>query len=256
MVLDGSWCSFAAIQGGLVVGVLLDAAATAVAEAKTSTSSSVAVRSVTAHLVGPVQPEVDIEIAVRRDRVGATGSTRSELRQNGHLRALAQVLTVTGSDRGQPAIQALSPTGSGSESAVVGAGEPFELPIAYVPFTQHLQYRVLGGTYPDGSGAEPRLHAWVRVTTVLPAIVQLGVLFDALPPSVFAVQPPTALPTVELTAHLHAEPPLPGSWVCIDQRTAWIANDVLVDEATMRDEVGELIGVVRQTRRIPIRRRQ
>lgn len=172
MTPDRSWCSFSAIQGGLVIGVMLDAAATAVAETKASSSTRVAARAVTAHFLGPVQPGVDTEISVRRDRAGATGSTRTQLRQKGHLLALAQVSTVAGSDIGEPAIQSLSTTSCIGASVPPGGGEPFELPTAFVPFTQHLQYRVLDGTYPDGSRAEPRLHAWIRATTVLPKLVQ------------------------------------------------------------------------------------
>ncbi len=253
LVFDPSWRSFSAIQGGLLVGHMLSAAVTAAAEPTSSATdagrSSTVARAVTAHLLAPVRPDRSAVVSVKPDRTGSTSSIRVEIRQRNALVALAQVLTrATPADRrGGTAPLPPAPTAPGNPAD----GDPFELPTDYVPVGQHLQIRALDGTRPHGTGTEPRLHAWVRVTAELPPLVALGVLADALPPSVFAVRAPIALATVELTAHLWGPPPPAGAWVRIDQRTAWMSQDVAVDDATLLDETGQLVCQVRQTRRVP-----
>lgn len=232
-----SWRSFTSTQGGLVVGHLLGAAA-----ALTGSSP----RAVTAHLLGGVVPDVEAIVEAAADRTGRTGSVRSELRQDGGLRAVAQVLTAAGS----PApVAEQYPRAAGP---ALGDGEPFELPRDYVPVGEHLEIRALGASRPLGGGDEPRLHAWVRVRDAeLPPLVQLGVLLDALPPSLFAVRTvPAAMPTVELTAHLAGPPPPAGAWVRVDQRTVWADTEIAVDDVELRGLDGSLVARGRQTRRL------
>lgn len=232
-----SWRSFSSTQGGLVVGHLLDAAAEI---------TGAPPRAVGAHLLGGVVPSVEAVVVATADRSGRTGSVRGELHQDGALRAVAQVLTSAG-----PAGQVVEPAppigGPGLED-----GEPFELPRDYVPVGEHLEIRALGATRPLGGGDEPRLHAWIRVRGAeLGPLVQVGVLLDALPPSLFAVRTvPAAMPTVELSAHLAAELPPPGAWVRVDQRTVWQDSAVAVDEVELRAQDGSVIALGRQTRRL------
>lgn len=232
-----SWRSFTSTQGGLVVGHLLAAAAGVAGSPP---------RAVTAHLLGGVVPDVEAVVTAAADRTGRTGSVRGELRQDGALRAVAQVLTSTGAaapvtETGPP------PAGPGLED-----GEPFELPRDHVPVGEHTEIRALGAARPLGGGEEPRLHAWVRIRGAeLEPLVQLGVLLDALPPSLFAVRTvPAAMPTVELSAHLAGPPPPAGEWVRVDQRTAWSDADVAVDDVELRALDGSLVARGRQTRRL------
>lgn len=232
-----SWRSFTSTQGGLVIGHLLAAAADL---------TGAAPRAVTAHLLGGVVPDVEAVVTAAADRTGRTGSVRGELRQDGALRAVAQVLTSAGVP------------GPATESGGVPAGprledgEPFELPRDYVPVGEHTEIRALGSSRPLGGGEEPRLHAWVRIRGAdLEPLVQLGVLLDALPPSLFAARTvPAAMPTVELSAHLAGPPPPAGAWVRVDQRTAWSDADVAVDDVELRALDGSLVARGRQTRRI------
>lgn len=121
-----------------------------------------------------------------------------------------------------------------------------------MPIAEHTEIRALGPSRPLAGGPEPRLHAWVRMRGGLPPLVQLGVLLDALPPSLFAVRTvPAAMPTVELTAHLAGEPPETGTWVRVDQRTVWVDADVAVDDVELRAVDGSLVARGRQTRRLP-----
>ncbi|MDT0274291.1 thioesterase family protein [Blastococcus goldschmidtiae] len=237
LVFDPTWRTFTGTQGGLLVGHLLSAAAEL---------TGTAPRAVTAHLLGGVAPEVDAVVTAAADRAGRTGSVRGELRQGGVLRAVAQVLTSAGS-AAPVAEQYPRAGGPGLED-----GEPFELPRDYVPIAEHLEIRALGASRPMGGGDEPRLHAWVRVRGgELSPLVQLGVLLDALPPSLFAVRTvPAPMPTVELTAHLAGPPPPTGAWVRVDQRTVWADADIAVDDVELRGLDGSLVARGRQTRRL------
>ena len=237
LVFDPSWRSFSAIQGGLVVGHLLEAAAA---------HAGAPPRAVTAHLLGGVAPDEPVRLATSSDRDGRTGSVRSEMWQDGGLRAVAQVLTLA--RPASPVVEPYLPVGGYRPED----GVPLELPRDYVPIAEHTEIRALGPSRPLAGGPEPRLHAWVRMRGGLAPLVQLGVLLDALPPSLFAVRTvPAAMPTVELTAHLVGEPPQTGAWVRVDQRTVWADSDVAVDDVELRAVDGSLVARGRQTRRLP-----
>jgi acyl-CoA thioesterase len=232
LVVDPSWRSFTHVQGGLVVGHLLAAAAEA---------AGAAPRTVSAHLLAGVEPGVPAVPGADVDRAGTTGSVRATLHQEGRLAAVAQVLTVA---------RPLVPGGHVPVPAVAD-GVPFALPRDLVPIADHTSIRALGPSRPLAGGDEPRLTAWVRIDGGLAPLVQLGVLLDALPPSLFAVRTaPAAMPTVELTAHLAGPPPASGAWVLVDQVTAWADGAVAVDEAELRAEDGSLVARARQTRRL------
>lgn len=237
LTFDPTWRSFTSTQGGLVIGYLMDAAADLTGGTP---------RVVTAHLLGGVVPGVEAVVTAAGDRTGRTGSVRSELRQDGALRAVAQVLTSAG--EAAPVTETDPPP----DTCRLEDGEPFELPRDYVPVAEHTEIRALGSSRPLGGGAEPRLHAWVRIRGgELAPLVQLGVLLDALPPSLFAVRTvPAAMPTVELTAHLAGPIPPTGAWVRVDQRTVWSDAEVAVDDVELRALDGSLVARGRQTRRL------
>ncbi|WP_369257141.1 thioesterase family protein [Geodermatophilus amargosae] len=236
LVFDPSWRSFTHVQGGLVVGHLVAAAADL---------AGAAPRAVTAHLLAGVEPGVETAVDAVADRAGTTGSVRATMAQHGRVLAVAQVLTLA-----RPA----SPVGEFPVPAPgpgVRDGVPFELPRELVPIADHTEIRALGSSRPLAGGPEPRLSAWVRIDGDLAPLVQLGVLLDALPPSLFAVRTaPAAMPTVELTAHLAGPPPETGAWVRIDQVTTWADGDVAVDDAEVRAVDGSLVARARQTRRL------
>ncbi|MGY1619458.1 thioesterase family protein [Geodermatophilus sp. SYSU D00691] len=230
-----SWRSFVGIQGGVVVGHLLAAAAR---------SSGRAPRAVAAHLLRSVAADADVDVSAVPDRTGTTGSVRAELRQGGALAAVGQVLTL---DRPPSPVVEVPP----GPLPAVEDGEPFRLPRELVPIADHTEIRALGTSRPLAGGPEPRLHAWVRIHGEPDPLVRLGVLMDALPPSLFAVwTAPVPVPTVELTAHLTGALPDADEWVRVDQRTTWHDADVAVDDAELRDVAGRLVARVRQTRRL------
>lgn len=230
------WRSFTHIQGGLLVGHLLAAAADA---------TGADPRSVTAHLLGGVEPGRPTRITTSPDRTGATGSVRAELWQDDDLRVVAQVLTLA-----RDASPSIEP-GPGASPSTPEDGVPFELPTDFVPVGAQTEIRALGPERPLAGGPDPHLEAWVRVREHLEPLVQLGVVADALPPSLFAVRrTPAVMPTAEFTVHVLSEPPAAGSWLRVDQRTVWHDARVAVDDADLRDTTGALVARVRQTRRL------
>jgi acyl-Coa thioesterase superfamily protein len=241
LAFDPSWRSFTHVQGGLVVGHLLAAAADL---------TGAAPRAVTAHLLAGVAPDTPTSVEAVADRAGTTAGVRATMSQDGRLLAVAQVLTLArpASPVTETPSPGAGPTGAGP---TVDDGVPFELPRELVPIADHTEIRALGTSRPLAGGPEPRLSAWVRIDGALAPLVQLGVLLDALPPSLFAVRTtPAAMPTVELTAHLAGPPPATGAWVRVDQVTAWTDADLAVDDAEVRAVDGSLVARARQTRRL------
>lgn len=250
-----SWRSFAAVQGGLVAGHMLQAAADVVAGSP---------RTLTTHFLGPVIPGTPVSTQVLPDRTAGTSSYRVEMRQGGTRVAVAQGLHIrarSGPDRAPT--QTYRAPGAAADLAAVtgtpGEGQPFAPPVDFVPVSQHLEMRMLDDRRP-ASGGEPELNAWVRVRPASvrwTPLVQLCLLADSLPPSAFVLlQEPVGLPTVELTVHLARTPPAAGAWLRIRQRMTWLDDEVAVDDAVMHDERGRLTAVVRQTRRTVSPRRQ
>ena len=243
---DPSWRSFAAVQGGLVAGYVLQAAADVVAGAP---------RACTTHFLGPVLPGTPVSAEVLPDRTSGTSSVRVELRQGGTLVALAQGLHVRARSATDSVGTRTYPgpgTAADLAAGTPGEGQPFAPPVEFVPVSQHLEMRMLDDRRP-ASGGEPELNAWVRVRPASARwtpLVQLCLLADALPPSAFVLaQEPFALPTAELTVHLARTPPAAGAWMRVRQRMTWLDDDVAVDDAVMHDGHGRLTAVVRQTRR-------
>lgn len=250
---DPSWRSFTAVQGGVVLGRLLRAARGAVLDAG---GRPTVVRSATAHFLAAVVPGVGVRPEIRPDRLGSTSSVRAQAWQGDTLRVVAQVLLTApaGTDVPTEPLPGLDlPPGFTTPDGA----EPMTLPLDFVPFTRHLEFRAVGPGRLLAGGPEPRLTAWIRArdsADLAGPLVQLGVLADALPPSLYAVGTvPMILPTVEMTLHLARPVPPVGAWLRVEQWTSWSDTRVCVDDATLHDEAGLLIAHARQTRLMPRR---
>ena len=247
---DASWRSFNAVQGGVLLGHLTSEAARLAARHSPARPPTVA--AVSAHFLSRFAVDTTAHVELHADRLGATSSVRAELRQSGVRRVVAQVLLVTGTGSGTWF------TGPGEQFAGPDDGEPLELPADYVPVGQKYEIRALGRERPLGGGTRPRLTGWVRLRegAAVDPLVGLGVVVDALPPSLFAVATePMPMVTAELTVHLFGPPPPPGAWVRVDQWTEWTNGHVCVDDAVLHDERGGLVARSRQTRRLLAPRR-
>ncbi len=239
--LTDDWRSFVGTQGGRLLGHLLQAA---------ETTAGRPVRTASVQFLGAALPG-PATVHTHLDRVGATTtSVRVQLStQDATTRAVAQILTAT--RRPDPLVDH-RPDPSHPDSSGPDSVERSTLPVDYVPFSRHIEYRPIGSGRLFGAGPQPRLTAWVRLLVDVEPIVATAVLLDALPPSLFAVvSRPINLPTVELTAHLVSPPPPAGTWLLLDQATLWHDGDLALDDASLTDAHGTLIAQCRQTRRIP-----
>ncbi|SOD75059.1 acyl-CoA thioesterase [Jatrophihabitans sp. GAS493] len=233
---DATWRSLAAVHGGVLLGTMMSAAARA--------ADSIP-RVISAHLLQAVRPATPMDVTAELDRSGAMGSVRVEIHQRSRLSVVARVLTI----RGAPAIDRWpeSPPSSVAE----GEGEPFLPPLDLVPVGQHMEVRAIGPNRPLGGGSVPELDAWVRLVDELDPLVQLGIVMDALPPSLLATRTtPLFQPTVEFTAHLSGVIPDPRAWMRVTQRTDWYDGGLAMDEGLVRDGRGATIAQVRQARRV------
>ncbi|WP_157970812.1 thioesterase family protein [Nakamurella deserti] len=247
---DPTWRSFSAVQGGVIVGSLLRAARGAVMD---RSGRPAVVRTATAHFLEAVLPDEPVVPSVRLNRLGSTSSVHAEAWQGDALRALAQVLVTTARDQDDPTpvvADADLPTGFRTPDDA----EPLAVPPDFVPFTRHLDVRAVGAGRPLAGGPEPRLTAWIRPrdrAALAGPLVQLGVVADALPPSLYATRTtPIVLPTVELTLHLVRAVPPVGAWLRVDQWTSWQDAHVCIDDALLHDAQGRLVARTRQTRRV------
>lgn len=246
---DSSWRSFSAVQGGVLIGQLASEAARLTQ--RYAPARPPAVQAVSAHFLSRFAVDTNAHVELHTDRLGSTSSVRAEMWQSGVRRVVAQVLLVPAADAG--AGRWFGPSRSTDELAGPDDGEPLELPRDYVPVSQKYEIRALGRERPLGGGSCPRLAGWVRLREVdaLDPLVQLGILVDALPPSLFAIATePLPMVTAELTVHLFGPPPGTGAWVRVEQWTEWSNDHVCVDDAVLHDERGELVARSRQTRRL------
>ena len=251
LTFDPTYRSFDTVQGGLIVGHLMRAAADFVRAGQRS-APHVGVRAVSAHFLSGVEVDVEARTQVRSNRLASTSSVVAEMWQDTAQRVTAQVLVTSNPSDGQhtrftPADR------SGIDFGNPETAEPFEVPADFSPVSQKYEIRALGAERPFLGGDSPRLAAWVRLKDPLATdrMVQLGTLADALPPSLYAtLTQPVLMPTVELSLHVLGPLPQPREWLRIEQWTEWSDDTMCIDAAVMQNDQGVVAATVRQTRRI------
>jgi acyl-CoA thioesterase len=238
--LDRSWFSWAGPHGGLVAALLLRAASALAGEGRIP-------RSLTAQFLAAA-PEGRPELSARLLREGGSSSVVSaELYgDDGQVAALA-VLT---SGRGRP-------SGS-SYRAVVAPTVPrpeecarLVLPVEFVPFSQHMEFRPATPQQPLAGGGVAELQAWVRpVAGGRIDAAALTLLADVLPPGLYgATSTPVPVPTVELAVSFTGAEPQ-GEWLLARITTLTAADGWCLDDSEVWDETGQLLVQARQTRRV------
>lgn len=230
---DDTWRAFDGIHGGLVLASMLRAAAVE--------TDAVPVAA-TAHFNSPVRPG-PIRTVVRPGPAGRTPGVHVSIDDS--AKALVRLSRTI-----CPAVHA--PT-------IDIAADPdslptLDIPIDFVPFSQHLDIRPINAARPFAGGPDPEFDVWIRLRPTLDVagVERAAILLDALPPGLFATRTtPVPIPTIELTTHfapgVHASR---GPWHRLRHRTVWWTSDQCVDETELFTADGELAAQARQLRRI------
>ncbi|MBI3686985.1 MAG: thioesterase family protein [Actinobacteria bacterium] len=131
---------------------------------------------------------------------------------------------------------------------------PFAPPAELVPFAGHLSIRPAAGPLPLSGADQAEMTAWVGIEPDHPVTPGIAVvLTDALPPGIYPLlTAPVAVPTVQLSVHLHtdlAAAPVDGP-LLVRQRNVSTRRGWSIDETDMWSRTGRLIGQGRQLRRV------
>jgi acyl-CoA thioesterase len=237
---EPDWVALEGIHGGLVVAVMLQAAAQAAGRRPATIS---------AHLHAPLRAgrsELQADV-IRTGRSAASVSVQA--RQTKLCATALVILDGTGDQSplsDPPLLSEQMPPTPPQDTAPLNPPPGIRL-----PFGEHVEIRPTGDTRPLAGGDQAVLRAWIRPRLPIsdPA-TRAVILLDALAPSLFATwREPLPVPTIELTIHLAPEAP-ETPWSAISQRTVWFNDAYCVDEADLRNEHGTLIAQARQRRRI------
>ena len=240
--VDSRWTGYDGYFGGYVVGLLVDAAATASAYRL----SSITVNFVSRILVDEV--EIDVE-PVHRGR--STELLRLALRQDGRVRVHATA-------------ELLSPPTPEEEAAAphtwVRAREPEEPPTDdiglgrhHLPFDDLIEMRLAAPPRIDAASTSwARFRPGVSGTGLVTGEAVVAALLDMPTPGLFGVpDPPAFVPSIDYTVHFGpGAPEQPTGWVRLDHATAWVTARHCVDEVTAWSAEGRALATVRQTRSI------
>lgn len=229
-----SWRSFDGIHGGLVVATTLRAA--------TEATGALPV-AVSAHFNRPVPPgPADLTVSVERD--GRTVSSLVILDDS--VTSLVRLTRDAGTTT-LPAAR-VEPCATDPE-----ATPRLEIPVDFVPFSQHLDIRPINEARPFGGGDVPEFDVWIRLDATLgfTGAELSAVLLDALPPALYATRTtPVPIPTAEFSAHFVPTVRSGSPWHRLRHRTVWATDTLCVDETGLFTDDGRLTAQARQLRRI------
>lgn len=236
--LDRTWWSWAGPHGGVLAGLLLQAAAKLAGD-RVPRALSVQ------FLVPPAQGRLDLTAQVLREG-GSSSVVRAELRSPDGPLAATAVLTSARSRAGTGSYDVVpAPVVPGPQNC-----PPFAPPVEFVPFSSHVQYRIVGAVPLSGSPTA-ELTAWVRTRVQQPYdAAALVVLTDVMPPALYgATSTLVPVPTVSLDVVLQDVPPASG-WVLARIATRTAAGGWCVDDCEVWDHDGRLLAQARQVRRV------
>ncbi|QKT13076.1 acyl-CoA thioesterase [Rhodococcus sp. W8901] len=231
---DDTWRAFDGIHGGMVLAAMLRAA---------SVETGAVPAAATAHFYAPVRPG-PIDMTVQRGPAGRSPGVQ--------VRAGTAATALVRLSRGAAAAARHAPSIETVVDPDSLAG--LDIPIDFVPFSQHLDIRPINAARPFAGGPDPKFDVWIRLRPGLEftGVERAAILLDALPPGLFAIRTaPAPIPTVELTAHFApAAGSATGPWHRLRHRTVWWTSDECVDETELFTTDGELAAQARQLRRI------
>lgn len=240
------------IAGNANGGYLLAIAARALAE----TAGYPHPASITAHYLAPGRPG-PVEVRTERQRKGGSFATaRATV-----LRGDRPILAVLGSftklpersdDPGEASatdrVDAVPPELPAPDDCVATSAGPVE----GFGFNQKVDLRLHpGDDFRSSPSGEPRMRGWFRWPDEAPIdVMSLMVAVDAFPPTIFNARLPIAwTPTLELTAHVRAQP-VPG-WLRCQFTTRFITGGFLEEDGEVWDSSGRLVAQSRQLALLP-----
>jgi acyl-CoA thioesterase len=241
---DQGWNSIGVLHGGLVIAMMVRAA---------TLDSNLRPASVTAHLHSGAQSG-PARIELLELNAGRTARSMQAVLEQDRRRATAVVLLTSD--------EAADATGAEIPPSAVGPLPPLPADVdeaapsrRIAPFMDNLHVAMVGDNFPFRGGSDTALAAWMRPRRPHPDPAAIAtLLLDAMPPSLYARRTaPQPILTIEFTVHLTplAHRPARGDgWLLIEQRTVWAIGELCMDDATLRDEAGDLIGSARQLRRV------
>ena len=240
------------IAGNANGGYLLAIAARALAE----TSGYPHPASITAHYLAPGRPG-PVGVRTEKLRKGGSFATARATVTRGDRPILAVLGSFTtlperGDDPGAvPAtdrVDAVPPELPAPDDCVatsVGPAEGFG-------FNQRVDLRLHpGDDFRAAPSGEPCMRGWFRWPDESPIdVMSLMVAVDAFPPTIFNARLPIAwTPTLELTAHVRAQP-VPG-WLRCQFTTRFITGGFLEEDGEVWDCSGRLVAQSRQLALLP-----
>lgn len=232
--IDRSWWSWAGPHGGFVAGLCLGASLPLLGEGRVP-------RSLYAVFL---EPAAEGELALDAALVREGGSSAVVTVAAGEA---LHATVIGGRPRGDSEVRAEEPPDVPRPEDCVDT----PLPVDFVPFSQHLQFRFATDARPFASGTDAELVAWVRLVNDEPLDhAALVMLVDAMPPAVYAVAAtPVAVPTVDLTVSF-TDAPAASGWVLLRIATRSAAGGWCLDDSEVWDADGRLLARGRQTRRV------
>ncbi len=239
--LEKTWWVEQGPNGGYVAAILARAMAQAVEQDRP-------LRSITVRFLRGADPG-RATVTAGADHTGRTVATASAaMAQDGRVTATAQ--GTFGSARDGLELSALeAPEVTGWQE---GMALPQDGPLTPPAFTQHVGYRIVGGTFPLSGADEPEMRVWMRPADPTPWEDPLIVfLADAWMPAAFAaVERPVGLPTIDLTVHLTGHRPSDPEQPDVGVFTADHAGQgYVVEDGDLWTVDGDLVARMRQLRR-------
>lgn len=240
------------IAGNANGGYLLSIAARALADAAGYPHPA----SITAHYLAPGRPG-PVEVRTSRLRKGGSFATARATVMRGERPILAVLGSFTtlperSDDPGEASatdrVDAVPPELPAPDDCVATSVGPVE----GFGFNHKVDLRLHpGDDFRSTPSGEPRMRGWFRWPDESPIdVMSLMVAVDAFPPTIFNARLPIAwTPTLELTAHVRAQP-VPG-WLRCQFTTRFITGGFLEEDGEVWDSSGRLVAQSRQLALLP-----
>lgn len=250
--LDAAWSIGAGINGGLLLAAAGNALRQTFADEGHPDPITISAYYLSAAVGGPATFTTEV---VRRGRSMSTGTVSLSQEVDGEPVERVRALATFGDLAALPddvRTTAEEPDLPPVERCVGSDLAPQDF-VERAPLLERFDLRLDPGTagwalgQPTGRGM---IRGWLRMADGRePDALALLLALDALPPVTFDLGLPGWAPTLELTAHVRADP-APG-WLKVTHATRNFAGGLLEEDAEVWDSTGRLVAQSRQLARAP-----